>query len=76
MSDRTPVSRRALERVIAGDPVEHILSAWTQPGVSPAWHAAMQSRIRRQMPLLGAALDRLAAEHREPRPHNQRSTDG
>lgn len=41
---------------------EAVLEAWTKPGPDPAYHRAMQDKVRRDFPLLGRALDRMAAE--------------
>lgn len=41
------------------DPVADACRAWTDDTGRPAWHATRQTIIRREMPLLADALDRL-----------------
>lgn len=40
-------------------PEEAVYKAWSVAGKSPATHRAAQDRLRREMPLLARALDRL-----------------
>jgi hypothetical protein len=39
--------------------------AWMNPGRDPEWHRRMQEEVRRAMPVLARALDRMADEHRQ-----------
>ena len=41
------------------DPIADACRAWTDDTGRPAWHATRQTIIRREMPLLADALDRL-----------------
>lgn len=60
---RTPSDRRTVERLASeGTPAEAVRKAWTDPGSHPEWHRRMTVEVRRSMPVLAAALDRLAAE--------------
>lgn len=40
-------------------PQEAVIQAWSDAGRSPAAHQAAQNRLRKDMPLLARALDRL-----------------
>jgi hypothetical protein len=42
--------------------LEAIWQAWTIPGYNPNWHELMRRNVRRDMPVLARALDRLEAE--------------
>ena len=42
-----------------GDPVGDAVRAWGDDTGRPAWHATRQQIVRREMPLLAEALDRL-----------------
>lgn len=44
----------------------HPRRAWSEPGPRPGWHEAMRQRVRRDMPLLARALDRLAGQVDSP----------
>ena len=60
---RTPRDPGAVARLAgAGRPVDAVLAAWTDPGRAPEWHARARGEVRQTMPVLAAALDRLAAE--------------
>lgn len=59
---RTPIAPGALARSDAKPALTAVLDAWTEPGVSPAWHEEMQRLVSRAMPVLAFALDRLARE--------------
>lgn len=62
--------RKAIERCIGDELTVYddipsgaaVLMAWTEPGDSPRWHRAMQEEVRKTMPLLGRALDRMVKE--------------
>ena len=41
------------------DPIADACRAWTDDTGRPAWHTTRQTIIRREMPLLADALDRL-----------------
>jgi hypothetical protein len=58
----TPTTPAGLRRYDQLDPAAAVLAAWTQPGANPGWHADAQHAVRRSMPLLARALDRLAQE--------------
>ena len=54
--------RRARDLASRGTPAQAVARAWTDPGPRPDWHRAAQDEVRRAMPTLAAALDRLAEE--------------
>lgn len=60
----TPVDPGAIDRFVYGspDPVDAVIRAWVDPGVNPHWHAFRRDMLHRDMPVLAAALDRLAAQ--------------
>ena len=41
--------------------VEDVVKAWTDPGPMPGYHRHMQAKLRKRWPVLGEALDVLAA---------------
>ena len=45
-----------------GEPAQAVIEAWTRPGPHPQWHEAAKREVRDAMPVLAAALDRMAAE--------------
>lgn len=45
--------------------IRDVLRAWIVPGPHPAYHASMRERVRYLMPVLGRALDALAADSLE-----------
>ncbi|MQB01462.1 MAG: hypothetical protein GEU78_14415 [Actinobacteria bacterium] len=58
----TPTTPQGLRQYDHLPAAEAAVRAWTMPGRFPGWHSRMQRRVRRGMPVLGRALDRLAAE--------------
>lgn len=44
--------------------LEAIWQAWTVAGYNPNWHELMRRNVRRDMPVLARALDRLEVERR------------
>lgn len=57
-----------------GEPMRreiHLLTqlyeAWTVPGPVPTLHERKKERVRREMPVLAAALDRMARERGDQR---------
>lgn len=58
----TPTTRAGLEQYDDLQAVTAVILAWTEPGPHPAWHEDNRADLRRAMPVLGRALDRLAAE--------------
>ncbi len=44
------------------DATDAVIFAWKYPGRRPDWHQRKVDEVRRGMPLLARALDRLAAE--------------
>jgi hypothetical protein len=58
----TPTTPEGLRRYDDLPAVEAVLLAWTEPGIHPAWwHRDRQAELRKAMPLLARALDRLTA---------------
>lgn len=39
--------------------LEEVSSAWNDPGPAPGYHRKMQAKLRKEWPVLAAALDRL-----------------
>lgn len=56
----TPVTDEGLRKFDDKPPVTAVWLAWVDPGENPEWHHVMQDEVRRLMPVLGRALDRLA----------------
>lgn len=61
----TPITDAALIQYDDLAAIEAVVQAWTAPGPHRGYHAAAAEDVRERMPLLGRALDRLAAEHPE-----------
>jgi hypothetical protein len=57
----TPTTPEGLRQYDHLPAVEAVLLAWTDPGTHPAWHRDRQAELRRAMPVLARALDRLTA---------------
>ena len=55
----TPVTEEGLTKYDKESPITAIWLAWRIPGNNPEWHQGMQDEVRRLMPVLGRALDRL-----------------
>jgi hypothetical protein len=56
---RTPTTESGLRVYDHLRPEEAVRRAWNTPGPNPYWHTKMQARVRKAMPLLARALDRL-----------------
>lgn len=48
-------------------PEEAIRKAWFDEGSNVLWHEYMQDQIRKQMPLLGRAIERLVGDGNQNR---------
>jgi len=59
---KTPVSSDGLRRYDSFDPLFAIALAWTVAGLKPRWHRRAQKVVRKAMPLLARALDRLVED--------------
>ena len=55
----TPVTKEGLEQYDDLQPGEAVLLAWSEPGNFPQWHRQMQNEVRKNMPVLARALDRM-----------------
>jgi len=55
----TPMTRQGERQYDSLDPVEALRRAWSVSGTHPTWHRAAQDVVRRAMPLVARALDRL-----------------
>jgi hypothetical protein len=64
LGDRTPVTKEGLEQFDNLTAIEAVIKAWTEPGDHPTWHYRMQQIVRKTMPVLGRALDRLTEENK------------
>lgn len=60
ISDAPPVTPEGLAQFDNLPAEEAVLKAWTETGPYSDYHQHVQNQIRRQMPVLGRALDRLA----------------
>lgn len=59
----TPVTRAGVLKYDSYPPAIAAVKAWSDPGKgNPIWHKKMQGNVRKQMPLLAKALDRLTTE--------------
>lgn len=67
----TPTTPEGMAQYDDLPPAEAVVLAWTNPGDHPAWHRDRQAELRKAMPLLARALDRLAEYERTP-PHRRR----
>lgn len=56
---RTPVSEKAFEEFRTMSAFDAAVRAWNDSGSHPSWHRTAQEEVRRWMPLLADALDRL-----------------
>jgi hypothetical protein len=56
----TPVTPAGLRQYDHMVPIDAVMAAWFIAGDNPVWHHRMQRRVRKSMPLLARALDRLA----------------
>lgn len=55
----TPVTEEGLKQYDDFAPGEAVYLAWSEPGNTPRWHGLMQEEVRKNMPVLARALDRL-----------------
>ena len=55
----TPTTDEGLEHFDDLPPGLAVALAWSEPGENPQWHRKMQAEVRKQMPVLARALDRL-----------------
>lgn len=60
----TPFTEEGLKQFDNEPVIVAIARAWTESGKYPSWHYRMQNVVRRNMPVLGRALDRLADEYK------------
>lgn len=58
----TPVTEEGLTQFDSLTATEAVAKAWTDPGAFPTWHYRMQQMVRKSMPVLGRALDRLTVD--------------
>ena len=61
---QTPVTQDGLEQYDSLSAIDAVVKAWTEPGEFPTWHYRMQQIVRKTMPVLGRALDRLSEENK------------
>lgn len=59
---RTPVTKEGLHMYDHLPPLVAVVSAWVNPGANPGWHYTMQDEVRKSMPVLARALDRLVKQ--------------
>lgn len=58
-ADSTPFTEEGLVQYDGFSPGEAIFMAWSEPGDFPRWHAKQQEEVRKTMPVLARALDRM-----------------
>lgn len=58
----TPVTEKGLKKYDHLPPAEAVMNAWYNPGDNRRHHFLMRAKVRRQMPLLARALDRMKNE--------------
>lgn len=63
MRGNTSVTQEDLEQFDGLTAIEAVAKAWSESGEFPTWHYRMQQIVRKTMPVLGRALDRLATEY-------------
>lgn len=61
-AEKTPVTKEGLVQYDELPSGVAVLMAWTEPGGNPLWHFEMQDEVRKKMPVLARALDRMANE--------------
>lgn len=55
-----------MDEILArGDSMNDVIKAWTDPGPVPAYHYAMQDKLRREWPALAGALDRASEDRHD-----------
>lgn len=57
--DATPVTEAGLKQYDDYAPGEAVILAWSEAGDHPQWHNQMQDEVRKNMPVLARALDRM-----------------
>lgn len=65
LEQSTPVSHTGLRQFDDLPAAEAVVKAWITPGLKPDFHKRQQRAVRRILPVLARALDRLAEEHRK-----------
>lgn len=58
-SEMETVRRDSIERYDGFAPGEAIILAWSESDGFPRWHRQMQDEVRKNMPVLARALDRM-----------------
>lgn len=56
---KTPVTRKGLQQYDKMLPADAAMLAWGNAGEHPEYHRKMKEEVRRAMPLLARALDRM-----------------
>ena len=62
MIQGTPVTKEGLAQFDSLPAIMAVAKAWSDSGEYPVWHYRMQQIVRKTMPVLGRALDRLIEE--------------
>lgn len=60
----TPMAKEDLDQFDGLTAIEAVAKTWSEPGEFPTWHYRMQQIVRKTMPVLGRALDRLVEENK------------
>lgn len=57
---KTPTTPEGLVKFDNLPPKDAIFKAWLEPGINPEYHERMKDEVRKNMPLLARAIERLA----------------
>jgi len=60
--EATPYTEQGLKQYDDFAPGEAVYLAWSDAGDFPRWHSKMQDEVRKNMPVLARALDRLVED--------------
>lgn len=58
-AEQTPYTEQGLTQYDDFAPGEAVYLAWSEAGDFPRWHSKMQDDVRKNMPVLARALDRM-----------------
>lgn len=58
-SEMTPFTEAGLKQYDDYAPGEAVILAWSEAGDFPRWHSMKQDQLRKNMPVLARALDRM-----------------
>ena len=61
-AEATPYTQQGLEQYDDFPPGYAVALAWSEAGDFPRWHSKMQDEVRKNMPVLARALDRMVED--------------